>query len=179
MTKLTVGSLLTDTLADLRDELGAAVYISSHTDGEIVIQEAPSSAPAPAVNEQTPFGLTAHANAVGKSLLAQQNFTSRMDHLSRYPCLQLPDRTITDERPLFHHIDFDDPHAAQFALLEYADTPTCASPTPSACPTAHPPAWHFPVAPCARHAKDGEGPFLGEGTYCGQCPAQHAGVRVR
>ncbi|MEU8765302.1 IclR family transcriptional regulator C-terminal domain-containing protein [Streptomyces sp. NPDC048659] len=127
MTSLTRGSLLTETLAELRDELGAAVYISSYTDGEIVIQEASSSDTAPAVNEQTPFGLSAHANAVGKSLLAQQNFASRMDHLSRYPFIQLTDRTITDERTLFQHLDTDGPHAAQFDLLEYADTDLCVA----------------------------------------------------
>ncbi|MFF0431627.1 IclR family transcriptional regulator C-terminal domain-containing protein [Streptomyces sp. NPDC004327] len=127
MTKLTTSSLLTETLAELRDELGAAVYISSYTDGEIVIQESSSSDTAPAVTEQTPFGLTAHANAVGKSLLAQQNFASRMDHLSRYPFIQLTDRTITDERTLFQHLDVDGPHAAQFDLLEYADTELCVA----------------------------------------------------
>ncbi|WP_225804594.1 IclR family transcriptional regulator C-terminal domain-containing protein [Streptomyces sp. NK15101] len=112
MTKLTTNSLLTGTLAELRDELGAAVYISSYTDGEIIIQESSSSDTAPPVTEQTPFGVTAHANAVGKSLLAQQNFVSRMDHLSRYPFIQLTDRTITDERTLFQHLDVDGPHAA-------------------------------------------------------------------
>ncbi|MEU9706900.1 IclR family transcriptional regulator C-terminal domain-containing protein [Streptomyces sp. NPDC047981] len=127
MTKLTTNSLLTGTLIDLRDELGAAVYISSYTDGEIIIQESSSSETAPAVKEQTPFGLTAHANAVGKSLLAQQNFASRMDHLSRYPFIQLTDRTITDERTLFRHLDVDGPHAAQFDLLEYADTELCVA----------------------------------------------------
>ncbi|MEV8628605.1 IclR family transcriptional regulator C-terminal domain-containing protein [Streptomyces sp. NPDC051079] len=127
MTSLTTGSLLTETLAELRDELGAAVYISSYTDGEIVIQEASSSDTAPAVTEQTPFGLSAHANAVGKSLLAQQNFVSRMDHLSRYPFIQLTERTITDEKTLFQHLDVDGPHAAQFDLLEYADTDLCVA----------------------------------------------------
>ncbi|MFE1384252.1 IclR family transcriptional regulator C-terminal domain-containing protein [Streptomyces sp. NPDC058740] len=127
MTKMTSGSLLTETLAELRDELGAAVYISSYTDGEIVIQESSFSDTAPAVKEQTPFGLSAHANAVGKSLLAQQNFVSRMDHLSRYPFIQLTERTITDERTLFQHLDGDGPHAAQFDLLEYADTDLCVA----------------------------------------------------
>ncbi|MGA4960412.1 IclR family transcriptional regulator domain-containing protein [Streptomyces lavendulocolor] len=127
LTSLTTGSLLTETLAELRDELGAAVYISSYTDGEILIQESSSSDTAPAVTEQTPFGLTAHANAVGKSLLAQQNFAVRMDHLSRYPFIQLTDRTITDERTLFQHLDIDGPHAAQFDLLEYADTDLCVA----------------------------------------------------
>ncbi|MFD3565912.1 IclR family transcriptional regulator C-terminal domain-containing protein [Streptomyces sp. NPDC058667] len=114
-------------LGDLRDELGAAVYLSAYTDGEIIIQESASSDTAPPVLERAPFGLTAHASAVGKSLLAQLNFAARMDHLSRYPSVQLTGRTITSPRKLFERLDGHGPHSAQFDLLEYSETELCVA----------------------------------------------------
>ncbi|MEU9705766.1 IclR family transcriptional regulator C-terminal domain-containing protein [Streptomyces sp. NPDC047981] len=119
--------LLKRTLAGLRDELDAAVYLSSYTDGEIRIHEAAHSASAPPVDEWAPFTDTGHASAVGKSLLAQLDFDSRMDHLSRYPSIQLTDRTITNPRALIETLDGHGPHAAQFDLLEYSRTEVCVA----------------------------------------------------
>ncbi|MFF9016741.1 IclR family transcriptional regulator C-terminal domain-containing protein [Streptomyces sp. NPDC014870] len=119
--------LLRRTLAGLRDELDAAVYLSSYTDGEIRIHEAAHSATAPPVDEWAPFTDTGHASAVGKSLLAQLDFDSRMDHLSRYPSIQLTDRTITNPRALIETLDGHGPHAAQFDLLEYSRTEVCVA----------------------------------------------------
>ncbi|MFJ8871314.1 IclR family transcriptional regulator C-terminal domain-containing protein [Streptomyces sp. NPDC102473] len=120
-------ALLTDALAELRDALGAAVYVSSYTDGEIVVQQSSSSASAPAVSERAPFGATGHASAVGKSLLAQLTFPARMDHLSRYPYVQLTDRTITNTHTLFERLDGHGPHSAQFDLLEYSNSALCVA----------------------------------------------------
>jgi hypothetical protein len=120
-------NVLTDALAELRDGLGAAVYIGTYTDGEITIQQTSSSAAAPAVLERTPFGVTGHASAVGKSLLAQLPFPDRMEHLSRYPSIQLTHRTITDRQALFERLDVHGPHSAQFDLLEYSDSELCAA----------------------------------------------------
>lgn len=119
--------LLKKTLAGLRDELDAAVYLSSYTDGEIRIHEAAHSATAPPVDEWAPFTDTGHASAVGKSLLAQLDFDSRMDHLTRYPSIQLTDRTITNPRALIETLDGHGPHAAQFDLLEYSRTEVCVA----------------------------------------------------
>ncbi|MFF9819535.1 IclR family transcriptional regulator C-terminal domain-containing protein [Streptomyces sp. NPDC014006] len=119
-------TLLRHTLAGLRDELSAAVYVSTYTSGEITIQECASSASAPPVQERAPFSDTGHASAVGKSLLAQLNFAARMDHLSRYPSFQLTDRTITDKHSLFEQLDGPGPHSAQFDLLE-SDTELCVA----------------------------------------------------
>ncbi|MFD0367624.1 IclR family transcriptional regulator C-terminal domain-containing protein [Streptomyces sp. NPDC127114] len=44
------------------------------------------------------FRDTAHASAVGKSLLAQLDFSGRMNHLARYPSVALTERTITSRR---------------------------------------------------------------------------------
>ncbi|MFC9268734.1 IclR family transcriptional regulator C-terminal domain-containing protein [Streptomyces zhihengii] len=120
-------SLLTTALSELRDDLGAAVYISAYADGEIVIRESSFSDSAPAVLEKAPFGVTGHASAVGKSLLAQLTFPARMDHLTRYPSVQLTDRTITNQQTLFARLDDHGPHSAQFDLLEYSDSELCAA----------------------------------------------------
>lgn len=119
--------LLKETLEGLRDELDAAVYLSSYTDGEIRIHEAAHSPTAPPVDEWAPFTDTGHASAVGKSLLAQLDFDSRMDHLARYPSIQLTDRTITNPRALIETLDGHGPHAAQFDLLEYSRTEVCVA----------------------------------------------------
>ncbi|MEU6981869.1 IclR family transcriptional regulator C-terminal domain-containing protein [Streptomyces sp. NPDC046324] len=121
------GELLRNALAGLRDELDAAVYLSSYTDGEIHIHEAAHSPTAPPVDEWAPFTDTGHASAVGKSLLAQLDFASRMDHLARYPSIQLTDRTITNPRALIETLDGHGPHAAQFGLLEYSRTEVCVA----------------------------------------------------
>ncbi|MFC7307077.1 IclR family transcriptional regulator C-terminal domain-containing protein [Streptomyces monticola] len=119
--------LLRQTLADLRDNLDAAVYLSSYTDGEIHIHEAAYSHTAPAVDEWAPFTDTGHASAVGKCLLAQLDFDSRMAHLSRYPSVQLTERTITNPRDLLEELDGHGPHAAQFDLLEYSRKEVCVA----------------------------------------------------
>ncbi|WP_329625949.1 hypothetical protein OG357_38595 (plasmid) [Streptomyces sp. NBC_01255] len=120
-------SLLKDTLASLRDELGAAVYLSTYTDGEITVRESAFSTSAPPVEEVAPFSGTGHASANGKSLLAQLDFDSRMDHLTRYPSVQLTGRTITNPRTLIEELDGPGPHSAQFDLLEYSDTVLCVA----------------------------------------------------
>lgn len=120
-------SLLKDTLASLRDELGAAVYLSTYTDGEITVQQSAFSTTAPPVKEVAPFSDTGHASANGKSLLAQLDFASRMDHLTRYPSVQLTARTITSRRALIEELDGPGPHSAQFDLLEYSDSVLCVA----------------------------------------------------
>ncbi|MGP3691326.1 IclR family transcriptional regulator domain-containing protein [Streptomyces sp. IBSNAI002] len=119
--------MLKRALEQLRDELGAAVYVSIYAHGEIEVKVSAHSPTAPPVDEWAPFTDTAHASAVGKSLLAQLDFDSRMDHLSRYPSVPLTDRTITSRRALIEAIDESGPHAAQFDLLEYSDKEVCVA----------------------------------------------------
>ncbi|MGW9080691.1 IclR family transcriptional regulator domain-containing protein [Streptomyces kronopolitis] len=127
LTRGTDPGLLQRTLAELRDELDAAVYLSSYSGGEILIHEAAYSRTAPPVEEWAPFSDTGHASAVGKSLLAQLDFDSRMEHLARYPSVQLTERTITNPRRLVEVLDGHGPHAAQFDLLEYSRTEVCVA----------------------------------------------------
>lgn len=120
-------TLLKDTIGALRDELAAAVYVSTYTDGEITVKESAFSTTAPPVDEWAPFRDTAHASAVGKSLLAQLDFHGRMDHLTRYPSVALTDRTITSRRALIETLDAPGPHSAQFDLLEYSESAMCVA----------------------------------------------------
>ncbi|MFK0223754.1 IclR family transcriptional regulator C-terminal domain-containing protein [Streptomyces vinaceus] len=121
------GELVRITLAELCEQLGAALYYSRYTDGELAVVTSASGPKAPPVVEGVPFPEVAHASAVGKSLLAQLDFAGRMDHLARYKPRALTGRTITDPRQLFTELDIHGPHAGQFDLLEYSDTEVCAA----------------------------------------------------
>ncbi|MFE1776161.1 IclR family transcriptional regulator C-terminal domain-containing protein [Streptomyces sp. NPDC059008] len=119
--------LLQRTLTSLRDRLGAAVYVSGYMSGDVRVLQSAYGPDAPAVTEYVAFRDTAHASAVGKSLLAQLDFDGRMDHLARYRPIKLTDRTITSPRALFEALDGHGPHAAQFDLLEYSQHEVCVA----------------------------------------------------
>ncbi|MEV3987358.1 IclR family transcriptional regulator C-terminal domain-containing protein [Streptomyces sp. NPDC049837] len=118
---------LREVLSDLRDTVGAAVYVSTYTDGEVRITQYADGPSTPAVYEWVDFREAAHASAVGKSLLAQLDFEGRMDHLHRRRPVPLTPRTITDHRHLFHALDHHGPQAAQFDLLEYSNDEVCVA----------------------------------------------------
>ncbi|MFF4104341.1 IclR family transcriptional regulator C-terminal domain-containing protein [Streptomyces sp. NPDC001903] len=120
-------ALVRVTLDELCAQLGAAVYYSRYTDGELAVVTSASGPEAPPVVEGVPFPEVAHASAVGKSLLAQLDFAGRMDHLARYKPRALTGRTITDPRQLFAELDVHGPQAGQFDLLEYSDKEVCAA----------------------------------------------------
>lgn len=119
--------LMQQTLDGLRDHLGAAVYLSTYTSGEINILQSSHSESAPPVHVGAAFTDTAHASAVGKALLADLDFEARMEHLTRYQPIPLTGRTITDPRTLFDNLDSHGPNAAQFDLLEYSHQNVCAA----------------------------------------------------
>lgn len=114
-------------LAGLRDAVGAAVYISTYSQGEVSLVQFSEGPAAPGVKQRVAFTEAAHATAVGKSLLSQLDFDQRMDHLSRHQPIALTQRTITDGPALFHNLDHPGPLAAQFDILEYADGEVCVA----------------------------------------------------
>ncbi|KPI02414.1 transcriptional regulator, IclR family [Actinobacteria bacterium OV450] len=114
-------------LARLRDTAGAAVYLSTYAEGEVSITHYADGPAAPMVDEWVDFKDAAHASAVGKSLLHQLDFDSRMDHLSRRKAVRLTPRTITDPSALFRAIDHYGPQALQFDLLEYSGKEVCVA----------------------------------------------------
>ncbi|MER6999335.1 IclR family transcriptional regulator C-terminal domain-containing protein [Streptomyces sp. NPDC000410] len=119
--------VLQQALTGLRDAVGAAVYVSSYTDGEVKISQYADGPTTPKVHEWVDFRASAHASAVGKSLLAQLDFEGRMDHLSRRRAVRLTSRTITDHHALFRALDGPGPQAAQFDLLEYSTSSVCVA----------------------------------------------------
>ncbi|MFI8961713.1 IclR family transcriptional regulator C-terminal domain-containing protein [Streptomyces sp. NPDC053493] len=140
---------LTRLLGDLRDTTGAAIYVSRYRHGEVEIQHCADGPATPAVKPWVDFRLAAHASAVGKSLMAQLDFTGRMDHLARHRPVPLTERTITDPAALFRALDGHGPQASQFDLLEYSYDEVCAAVPLTldglpACVALSLPARHFP-----------------------------------
>lgn len=115
------------TLDELRDSVGAAVYISRYIDGEVKILHYAAGPTAPKVNEWAEFRRTAHASAFGKCLLAQLDHDGRKDHLSRHKIARLTSRTITNEKVLFHKLDSQPPTVPVLDLQEYAVGTVCAA----------------------------------------------------
>jgi len=118
---------LQETLGQLRDSVGAAIYMSRYVDGEIHIAQCADGPATPAVNEWVDFRSSAHASAIGKSLLGQLDLNARRDHLSRHKMARLTSRTITNERVLLSHLDAQPPTVPVLDLQEYAVGTVCAA----------------------------------------------------
>ncbi|MFE6332659.1 IclR family transcriptional regulator [Streptomyces sp. NPDC057806] len=118
---------LQQTLDRLRDSVGAAVYISRYVDGEVRVTQYADSPAAPAVNEWVDFRFSAHATAVGKSLLTQLDHNGRRDHLSRHKMARLTSRTITSDKLLLSRLAAQPPTVPVLDLQEYAVGTVCAA----------------------------------------------------
>ncbi|MCP9945722.1 helix-turn-helix domain-containing protein [Streptomyces somaliensis] len=118
---------LQETLTELRDSVGAAVYVSRYIDGEVKITQMVDGPHAPKVNEWVDFRSAAHASAVGKCLLTQLDQNGRRDHLARHKIARLTSRTITNERVLFSRLDSQPPTVPVLDLQEYAVGTVCAA----------------------------------------------------
>ncbi|MFH9893257.1 IclR family transcriptional regulator [Streptomyces luteogriseus] len=115
------------TLDRLRDSVGAAVYMSRYVDGEISITQYADSPAAPKVNEWVDFRSSAHATAIGKSLLTQLDHAGRRDHLARHRMARLTSRTITSDRLLLSRLEAQPPTVPVLDLQEYAVGTVCAA----------------------------------------------------
>ncbi len=118
---------LHETLAWVRDAVGAAVYVARYTDGEVSITQYADGPAAPVVEEWVDFRVAAHASAVGKALLAQLDHDDRRDHLSRHPLTPFTHHTLTSERVLFRQLDGRPPNTPLLDLQEYALGTVCAA----------------------------------------------------
>lgn len=118
---------LQSALADLRDSIGAAVYVSRYQDGELEITQYAESPHAPRVNEWVDFRSTMHATAIGKCLLSQLDQDGRREHLSRHRTARLTSRTITDERVLLGELERQPSSVPVLDLQEYAVGTVCAA----------------------------------------------------
>ncbi|MEV5881868.1 IclR family transcriptional regulator C-terminal domain-containing protein [Streptomyces sp. NPDC052020] len=115
------------TLDRLRDSVGAAVYLSRYLDGEVRITQYADSPAAPRVHEWVDFRCSAHATAVGKSLLIQLDHAGRRDHLARHKMARLTSRTITSRRVLLSRLEAQPPAVPVLDLQEYAVGTVCAA----------------------------------------------------
>ncbi|MFJ6663424.1 IclR family transcriptional regulator [Streptomyces sp. NPDC091383] len=111
----------------LRDSVGAAVYISRYVDGEVKVTQYAAGPAAPAVNEWVDFRYSAHATAVGKSLLTQLDHNGRRDHLARHKMARLTSRTITSDKLLLSRLESQPPTVPVLDLQEYAVGTVCAA----------------------------------------------------
>lgn len=122
-----VEAKLDTTLAQLRDSVGAAVYVSRYIDGEVRITQYADGPRTPAVKEWVDFRSSAHASAVGKCLLTQLDRDGRRDHLSRHKIARLTSRTITSEKVLLTRLDNQPATVPVLDLQEYAVGTVCAA----------------------------------------------------
>ncbi|WP_329117698.1 IclR family transcriptional regulator [Streptomyces sp. NBC_01465] len=125
--KAALEAKLQETLTELRDSLGAAVYISRYLDGEVKITQVADGPRTPAVHEWVDFRSSAHASAVGKCLLTQLDQNGRRDHISRHKIARLTSKTITNEKVLFSKLDSQPATVPVLDLQEYAVGTVCAA----------------------------------------------------
>ncbi|MER7463122.1 IclR family transcriptional regulator C-terminal domain-containing protein [Streptomyces sp. NPDC097981] len=118
---------LQETLAWVRDAVGAAVYVARYSDGEVCITQYADGPATPLVEEWVDFRAAAHASAVGKALLAQLGTDGRKDHLSRHRAARFTAHTITRQDHLFRQLDTRRPGAPLLDLQEYALGTVCAA----------------------------------------------------
>ncbi|MCW8218332.1 IclR family transcriptional regulator [Streptomyces griseolus] len=122
-----VEARLQETLTQLRDSVGAAVYVSRYVDGEIRITQVADGPRTPAVNEWVDFRSAGHASAIGKCLLTQLDRNGRRDHLARHRTARLTSRTITNEKVLFSKLDSQPATVPVLDIQEYAVGTVCAA----------------------------------------------------
>ncbi|MFG3287814.1 IclR family transcriptional regulator [Streptomyces sp. NPDC048179] len=122
-----LGEQLQQTLDRLRDSVGAAIYLSRYVDGEVRIGQYAAGPATPAVNEWVDFRSSAHATAIGKSLLTQLDHNARRDHLSRHKMARLTSRTITSDKLLLSRLAAQPPTVPVLDLQEYAIGTVCAA----------------------------------------------------
>ncbi|TWF98721.1 IclR family transcriptional regulator [Kitasatospora viridis] len=118
-------------LAELRDELDAAVYFAVYREGEVELVEVAASERRPAVAEWADFRATAHAHAIGKCLLGQLTGEQRRDHLARHRPVELTAATTTEASVLLRRFAAPAPGPV-FEHQEYAVGTVCAA-VPLAC----------------------------------------------
>ena len=105
------------TLREVTEELGATAYLSRFTDGEVHLVDIVDAVNSPRVEVWVGLDNSAHASALGKSILGALDENERLDYLSRHPLEKLTPNTVIDRDVLLHQLR-DEPHAS-FDLEEY------------------------------------------------------------
>ncbi len=94
-----------EVLAELRDGLHAAAYLSVLGDGEVRLVDVVDSPDAPRADLWVGFHDAAHATALGKAVLATLPAAQRRDYLSDHPLADLTHHTVTDARALMRELE--------------------------------------------------------------------------
>ncbi|MFJ5922781.1 IclR family transcriptional regulator [Kitasatospora sp. NPDC092948] len=126
-TRQSVRADLLGRMAQLRDELGAAVYHAVYQDGEVRMLDVVAGPAQPSVEEWADFRSTAHAHAVGLCLLSQLGSEERLDHLSRHRPTALTPSTNGDLRTVLRRLDAVRPTMPVLERQEYALGTVCAA----------------------------------------------------
>lgn len=114
-------------LAALRDELGAAVYLTVYEDGEIQMLDVADSPRAPRLDMYTRLSDAGHATAVGKCTLRQLPEESWQDYLARHTMHDLTPRTVTRANELRRRLKSAGDNPVTFDNEEYALGNGCAA----------------------------------------------------
>ncbi|MEU9404410.1 IclR family transcriptional regulator [Streptomyces sp. NPDC048281] len=115
------------TLAALRDELGAATYLTFYEGGEISVAEIVDGPRTPRVDLWVGFEDAGHATALGKSVLRELDEEARRDYLSRHDLADLTPRTITTLPELLRSLETAPLAPAVTDLEEYALGTVCVA----------------------------------------------------
>lgn len=110
-------------MAGIRDELRAPVYLAHYSDGEISVVEISESNRATGIDLWVGLHESAHATALGKSILSVLGGEARRDYLARHPLHQLTRRTVTDRATLDAQVAVGGPVARDDG--EYLPGVTC------------------------------------------------------
>ncbi|MFI9649649.1 IclR family transcriptional regulator [Streptomyces sp. NPDC052040] len=129
-------SMMNDALAQWRDSIGAPVYCAVYREGEIEVVGVADRPDIPAVGAWADFRETAHAHALGQSLLAQLDEEARKDHLDRYPVRPLTPYTVRDNRSLLSRLGQLGRREPAIERQEYALGTACAAVPLAVGPTA-------------------------------------------
>jgi IclR family acetate operon transcriptional repressor len=97
-------------LSGLRDQMGAAAYLSSYEDGEIVLMDVADGPGTKCVDLWVGMRDAAHATAFGKCILSCLDKPGRDDYLARHELADLTPRTVTDRRVLERALSIRPPY---------------------------------------------------------------------
>ncbi|MEU9039369.1 IclR family transcriptional regulator C-terminal domain-containing protein [Streptomyces sp. NPDC048352] len=122
-----IAAQLQRTLAIIRQELGAAVYLGRYAGGDITIAQASTADATPPVREDIPFRYAGHATAVGKSLLGQLAPADYADHIARYKTEAFTEHTITSPWALLERLSRLRPGAPVYDAFEYGAEWCCSA----------------------------------------------------
>ncbi|MYW08318.1 helix-turn-helix domain-containing protein [Streptomyces sp. SID2563] len=113
-------------LTALRNDLGAAAYLTLYVDGEVRVMEIVDSARTPRVDLWVGLDEAGHATALGKSVLRELDDEARDDYFSRHDLTGLTPRTITHRDELVQQLD-GSPAPVVMDREEYVRGTTCVA----------------------------------------------------